>query len=377
MTDLVVISLEAWDGVWRRNQHLVSRLLDADPHLRVLFVEPVADPLHDVRSGRDPRFGRGVRERADVQPRLWTLQPLKLLPRRVDLWADKRFARTVARAARRIGMARPVLWVNDPGAAETSRVTGWPTLYDITDDWAVADRGARQQQRVVAGERYLLHHATHVVACSAELVARKSPSRPHGSPPIELIPNGVDVAAYRRPSSRPEDLPPGKTAVYVGTLHSDRLDVDLCVKTAQALGAEVSIVLVGPNLLGDAATGRLRDAGVVLLGAKPHEQVPPYLQHADALIVPHLVNEFTDSLDPIKLYEYQAAGRPVVATAVAGFRGADQVAIAAGDEFAWTTLRASSGHAGVPDRLLPEAPDWSLRARAFHTRLVRLWAEAT
>ena len=29
---------------------------------------------------------------------------------------------------------------------------------------------------------------------------------------------------------------------------------------------------------------------------------------------------FTDSLDPIKLYEYQAVGRPVVSTPVAGFR---------------------------------------------------------
>ena len=46
MTDLVVLSLEAWDEVWRRNQHLVAGLLRADPALRVLFVEPAVDPLH-------------------------------------------------------------------------------------------------------------------------------------------------------------------------------------------------------------------------------------------------------------------------------------------------------------------------------------------
>ena len=59
MTDLVVVSLEAWDGVWRRNQHLVSRLLAADPDLRVLFVEPPADPLHDVVAGRAPAAASG------------------------------------------------------------------------------------------------------------------------------------------------------------------------------------------------------------------------------------------------------------------------------------------------------------------------------
>ena len=33
MTDLVVVSLEAWDDVWRRNQHLVAGLLRSDAAL--------------------------------------------------------------------------------------------------------------------------------------------------------------------------------------------------------------------------------------------------------------------------------------------------------------------------------------------------------
>jgi teichuronic acid biosynthesis glycosyltransferase TuaH len=112
-------------------------------------------------------------------------------------------------------------------------------------------------------------------------------------------------------------------AVYVGTLHADRLDVDLCVRTAGALDGVATVVLVGPNALAEGDTRVLREAGVVLLGAKPHEQVPAYLQHADVLLVPHVVTPFTDSLDPLKLYEYQAVARPVVATPVAGFRDSD------------------------------------------------------
>ena len=59
-----------------------------------------------------------------------------------------------------------------------------------------------------------------------------------------------------------------------------------------------------------------------------------YLQHADVLVVPHVVSDFTDSLDPLKLYEYQAVGRPVVSTPVAGFRDAAGVIIAGRDQFA-------------------------------------------
>ena len=61
MTDLVVISLEAWDAVWRRNQHLVAGLLRARPRLRVLFVEPATDPLHAGWAAHRPRRGRGLR----------------------------------------------------------------------------------------------------------------------------------------------------------------------------------------------------------------------------------------------------------------------------------------------------------------------------
>ena len=57
-----------------------------------------------------------------------------------------------------------------------------------------------------------------------------------------------------------------------------------------------------------------------LLGPVPYETVPAFLQHADVVIVPHHVNAFTESLDPIKAYECVAAGRPTVATPVAGFR---------------------------------------------------------
>ena len=376
MTDLVVISLEAWDGVWRRNQHLISRLLRGDPNLRVLFVEPASDPLHDVRSGRRPRFGGGVRQRRDVQRGLWTLRPLKLLPRRLDRGVDRRFARRVARVARRLGMSEPVLWVNDPGAAEVSRLTGWPTLYDITDDWAVAQRPASERARVVAGEQFLLRHASQVVVCSSELVRRKSVGRPTDLAPIVLIPNAVDVDFYRQPTTRPADLPDGKVALYAGTLHGDRLDVKLCIETAQALAGTASVVVVGPNALSDADTRALDNAGVVLLGARPHEQVPAYLQHADVLLVPHVVNEFTDSLDPIKLYEYLATGRPAVSTPVAGFRDVDAPRIITVDVEEYSSVVTSTLRRSKPTQTHPEEalPDWSVRATTMRRVLGALTA---
>ena len=334
MTGLVVVSLEAWDDVWRRNQHLVAGLLRSDPMLRVLFVEPAADPVHAATTGGRPKRGHGLR-RAPALPgiepgQLWLYQPTKWLPRRIDGRLDRRWAAAVQKAAHRIGLRAPRLWVNSPSGAHVLAQTGWPALYDITDDWLAAPRSSAQHQLLAREEAHLLNHCDEVIVCSPSLQRLKQARR------VTLIPNAVDVELYRTPSSRPDDLPSGPCAVYVGTLHADRLDVDLCEATARALGADGRLVLVGPGVLSTHGRVRLQAAGAVLLGPRRHTAVPAYLQHAEVLVVPHLVNAFTQSLDPIKAYEYAAVGRPVVTTPVAGFRElADaRITVAEGADFA-------------------------------------------
>jgi glycosyltransferase involved in cell wall biosynthesis len=370
VTDLVVLSLERWDDVWRRNQHLVAGLLRADPELRVLFVEPPADPTHDLRGRRRPSFGRGITEVPDVAPgRLWTVRPVKWLPRRIDPRVDERLSGSVMRSAASLGLRNPLLWINDPGAATLAERSGWHTLYDITDDWLSADRAPGERERAAANEARLLAIAREVVVCSPELARRKGAARP-----LVLIPNAVDVDAYRRPRPRPADLPDGAVALYLGTVHPDRIDVDLCQATARSLGSKGTLVLVGPNLLAPDQVRRLEHAGARLLGARARDEVVGYLQHADVLVVPHVVTAFTDSLDPIKLYEYQAVGRPVVSTPVAGFRDADdpRVTLSLGHAFADAVAAAVPTTAPFPQGAEGPVPDWSERVAAMGEVIARL-----
>ncbi len=369
--DVVLVSLEPWDEVWRRNQHLAAGLLRRYPDLRLLVVEPPEDPLHDVVRRVRPRAGRGLRPgpRLDGvgEGRLWLLQQSKWLPRRADPRGDRRRARAVRTASVRLGLHEPLLWANDPGAAEVHAVTGWRTVYDVTDDWTSARRAPAEHARVVAQEARLLEAAREVTVCSPALARRKGAARP-----VTLVTNGVDVDAYRRRRARPADLPAGPVAAYVGTLHRDRLDVDLCVRTGGALGPEGHLVLVGPVALERADVERLRSAGVVMLGARPFTEVPAYLQHATVLVVPHVVDGFTDSLDPLKLYEYRAAGRPVVATGVAGFRDAADpaVTVADGDGFAAAVRRTLLG-GPVPSAPAGDVPTWERQVTLFAGALER------
>ena len=54
------------------------------------------------------------------------------------------------------------------------------------------------------------------------------------------------------------------------------------------------------------------------LGDKSYDQLPIYLSNFDICIVPHIISEFTESMSPLKLFEYLAASKPVVATTASG-----------------------------------------------------------
>jgi hypothetical protein len=113
---------------------------------------------------------------------------------------------------------------------------------------------------------------------------------------------------------------------------------------------------------------------VSLLGARPYEDVPAYLQHADVIIVPHRVTPFTDSLDPIKAYECLVMETPTVATPVAGFRThADVLDVVDREAF---PMRVSDVLNAPPRPRIREraAVSWEDRVVAFESVLDRVSA---
>jgi hypothetical protein len=122
-----------------------------------------------------------------------------------------------------------------------------------------------------------------------------------------------------------------------------------------------------------------RVPNIHLLGPRPYDQVPAYMQHADVVIIPHLVNSFTESLDPIKAYECVAAGRPTVSTPVAGFRQlGPPVVIADRDAFvrATTEALATAGPPGQPTGFEDApVPSWRQRAESMASVMERVRTE--
>lgn len=359
---VVVLSLEPWDDVWRRNQYFAHHLMRRNPDLRMLFVEPPADVFPRVHRALRP--GAPQRVPGEHAERLWRWHPSKPLPRLAGPWSDLSMRHQIKDAVAAVGMSSPTLWLNDLQHVGLVRATGWPTVYDITDDWlvesTVPERVRRRRRRL---EAQALARCRDVVVCSPGLASSRGAQRD-----VVLVPNGVDPELMTTPQVRPSDLPPpgtGPVALYVGTVHEERFDVELAAELLRAV-PDLHLVLVGPDSRGEAARRTLPSTDRLhVLGPRPHEQVPAYLQHADLVVVPHRINEFTESLDPIKAYESLAVGVPTVATDVAGFRGLSEPVRAVERTDFVSEVRTVLGHPPGRVTALPDEATWERRSLAF------------
>lgn len=336
---IALLSLEPWDQVWRRNQHLAAQLVGQGLVGSLLFVGPPG--------ARDARPFRPV-------PGITVLPTIRVLPKRAGGIA------VLGRRLRAGPLRRAdLLWINDPelGAAAVRR--GQPAVYDVTDDWRLVPGAARAARRIVRAEDRLAARAGTVV-CSAVL-ARRWWER-YG---IEaaVVRNGVDEAAWAAPE-RAEFEGAGPHLGYVGTLHDERLDVRLLLAVADALGT-ATLHLIGPSSLSPQARAALAASPRVRLhGAVPADRVPAMMRGLDVLLCPHRVTPFTLSLDAIKAYEYAASGRPIVATPTSGFQEltAPQLVVAAPDRF----VAATRSLLRDPPRAEPRpVGTWAERAREF------------
>lgn len=296
------ISLEPWDDVWRRNQHFAWQLVEQGLVSRLVFVEP-------------PRLGERPR-RWSPQPAIQVVRPLLPAPKRL------RGLQLAGALLRKTALRNiDVLWVNDATLGRHCLRKGVRAVYDVTDDWRTFDNPPYIRQRIVAAEDVLAQQARTIV-CS-EVLAERWEERYSARPPV--VQNAVHLLAFK--NVIPQQLDgPGPHVGYVGTLHSQRLDVNLVLRVAQEAGG--TLHLVGPDSLDEASRQRLAaEPRVRLHGPVPASEVPGWTTAMDVLVCPHLVNDFTLSLDAIKAHEYAAAGRPVVATPTSGFQLLDDPGI--------------------------------------------------
>jgi glycosyltransferase involved in cell wall biosynthesis len=131
-----------------------------------------------------------------------------------------------------------------------------------------------------------------------------------------LLSGGVDTADFDPDAISIDpriDALPAPRVGFLGTM-DDRLDVDLLKNAIERL-PDVTFVFVGPVKRHLVDLRSLRNMpNVQFFPACPYSEAPALVSGFDVCLIPYRKTPFTSAVSPIKLYEYLAMGKPVVAT---------------------------------------------------------------
>jgi teichuronic acid biosynthesis glycosyltransferase TuaH len=336
----------------------------------LLYVDPPLS-VHTARGIR-ALCGVGADKPTVVMPRLARLSPVATPAQsRYGVW---RITESLLRRALRTTTAQLGGDVHAVVAATSADVLGAcgerrRVLYGTDDLVAGSELLGIPRARLEAQERRLLGKADVVVAVSSTLVSKWTQ---RGVSPI-LIPNGCDTEflADVDETPAPDDVDlPSPIAGLVGYI-SERVDFRLLREVADA---GTSLLLVGPTSPG--VNGEMRDLlardNVRWVGPKPYDSLKSYLRIMDVGLVPYADTPFNRGSFPLKLLEYLAAGRGVVATDLPSVRslGTELIDIAStGRSFAAAvtrrTLEGRTQGLTSARRAFAAQHSWARRAQDF------------
>jgi len=180
-------------------------------------------------------------------------------------------------------------------------------IYDCMDD----HEGFSTNSDVMLSNEAKLIYAADIVLASSQRLFDKLISKNKNT---LLLRNAGE---YNHFSVEPEELADsvkelkGPVIGYYGAI-SEWFDIELIEKLAKR-NPDWAFVLVG-NTFGCDVSKVEKLTNVIFTGEVSYDSLPSYLYRFDVCLIPFLINNLTLATNPVKVYEYLAAGKPVVST---------------------------------------------------------------
>ena len=189
-------------------------------------------------------------------------------------------------------------------------------IYDCMDNYKEFDQNTKEE--LAEKELELLRLCDKVVVSSDELYKEITKYNVDGiSKKTFVINNGVDIEHFD-----PENVDQSrditflrsskKKVAYIGTI-SSWVDLDLIQNMAKKF-KDVNFYIIGPLDRNFNKDKYSQTNNMIFTGTQPYEIIPTILSKVDISIMPFRKNQLVKTVNPVKIYESLAMGKPVIAT---------------------------------------------------------------
>ena len=201
-------------------------------------------------------------------------------------------------------------------------------------------------EQMLAIEKALVTQSDLTITTSSwldEMVAKSTSRR-------ALIRNAGEYDHFANiPAQLHQDSASKKIIGYYGAI-AEWFDVDLVEAIAKRF-PEHTILLIGADTV-NAASQLGKYANVIFTGEKPYAELPKYLHAFDVCLLPFKVIPLTLATNPVKVYEYLSAGKPVVSVDLPEIRQFDNLVHAAvGHEAFMDAVDQVLSNADTPEQI--------------------------
>jgi glycosyltransferase involved in cell wall biosynthesis len=333
---ILCLATQAWDAHWTPVQQVMSRLA---PDNQVIYVEPFQPLVRRLvnRLSRSGRLRLSTPYLREVSPKLFVYRPdfpylpFHLKSPLIAAANAPMYRAEISSLLKRFGSTRPWLWAFFAQSLSVLDLKFEHVLYDCVDDWPAFFPNPREKKLVAHIDETLCRRAELVFVGSEPLKEKKASFNPK----MFVVNHAADVGHFGKAADPETKIPadleriPHPRIGFVGMMEPVRFDSDLLSRLAS--NPEYHVVIVG-GFLGGVEKSLPNLPNLHKLGMKAMAELPGYLKGMDVCLMPYRLNDATRSIYPLKLHEYMATGKPVVATAIPAVKGFRELIYVADDE---------------------------------------------
>lgn len=205
-----------------------------------------------------------------------------------------------------------ILWNYNAFLPQAQELPAKATIFDTVDNWS--DHASYQKEAALLRSNYDL------IDKEADLIftVSKGLLDLYSSQDVHWVPNGVDINLFEA-SELGAKQDAKKSIGYIGTIQ-ERVDFELIASLCEKHSSK-ELHFYGPIWKGvqqEVESLQSQYDNITFHGRVPYKQLPEILATIDVAIIPHKLDAFLASTNPMKMYDYLAAGKPIVTTPGAG-----------------------------------------------------------